>query len=378
MISWRRTKAIARKECFHVLRDVRSLLMAIVLPFFLLLLFGWALTLDVDRIATVIYDNDRTPQSHQLIERLRGSRYFRIVAVAGDYREIERLIDNGTCLMAVVIPPGYGRWLLAGTDSEIQIILDGSDSNTASIALGYATILLQNFDTEIRTASLERQGAVKIPAPLEGQLRVWYNPELRARNYLIPGLIALIMMIIGALLTSLTIAREYESGTMEQLLSTPVRPAELVLGKTVPYFVIGLVDMASSVLVGTLVFGVPLRGNPLVLFGSAVVFMMGTLSMGLFISAATRSQTIAFQLALLTTFLPSFLLSGFVFAVENMPLVIQLVSYVVPARYFIVLLQGVFLKGLGVRLLWIEGLMLIAFSVLMFRAAVGKVKGKLA
>jgi len=378
MISWRRTKAIARKECFHVLRDVRSLLMAIALPFFLLLLFGWALTLDVDRIATVIYDNDRTPESRQLIERLRGSRYFRIVAVASDYREIERLIDNGTCLMAVVIPPGYGRWLLAGTDSELQIILDGSDSNTASIALGYATILLRNFDTEIRTASLERQGSVKIPAPVEGQLRIWYNPELRARNYLVPGLIALVMMIIGALLTSLTIAREYESGTMEQLLSTPVRPVELVLGKTVPYFVIGLVDMASSVLVGTLVFGVPLRGNPLVLFGSAVVFMMGTLSMGLFISAATRSQTIAFQLALLTTFLPSFLLSGFVFAVENMPLVIQLVSYVVPARYFIVLLQGVFLKGLGVRLLWIEGLMLIVFTVLMFRAAVGKVKGKLA
>jgi len=378
MISWRRTKAIARKECYHVLRDVRSLLMAIGLPFFLLLLFGWALTLDVDRIPTVVYDNDRTPESRQLIERLRGSRYFQIVAVAGDPRKIERLIDDGTALMAVVIPPGYGRRLLAGTDSEIQILLDGSDSNTAAIALGYATVLLQNFDAEIRTAFLERQGSIKIPAPVEAQLRVWYNPELRARNYLVPGLIALIMMIIGALLTSLTIAREYESGTMEQLLSTPVRPAELVLGKTVPYFVIGLVDMVSSVLVGTLVFGVPLRGNPLVLFGSAVVFMMGTLSMGLFISAAARSQTIAFQLALLTTFLPSFLLSGFVFAVENMPWVIQLVSYAVPARYFIVVLQGVFLKGLGVRVLWIEGVMLIIFTVVMFRAAVGKVKGKLA
>jgi ABC-2 type transport system permease protein len=378
MISWRRTKAIAHKECLHVLRDVRSLLLALVLPFFLLVLFGYALTLDVDRIATVVYDNDRTPQSRELIERLRGSRYFRIVAVADDYRQIERWLDGGACLMAVVIPQEYGRWLLAGADSEIQILLDGSDSNTAGIALGYATALLTAYDGDIRAAAMARQGTVGKTAPIEGHLRVWYNPELRARNYIVPGLIALIMMIIGALITSLTIAREYEMGTMEQLLSTPVRPVELVLGKIVPYFVIGLVDMATAVLVGTLMFGVPLRGNPLVLFGSSAVFMVGVLSVGLFISAATRSQTIAFQLGILTSFLPAFLLSGFVYSIQNMPLVIQAVTYLVPARYFIVLLKGVFLKGSGIRLLWIEGLMLIAFAALMFRAAVGKVKGKLA
>ncbi|KPL11924.1 hypothetical protein AMJ85_02495, partial [candidate division BRC1 bacterium SM23_51] len=188
----------------------------------------------------------------------------------------------------------------------------------------------------------------------------------------------LIMMIIGAMLTSLTIAREYEAGTMEQLLSTPVRPVELVLGKIVPYFVIGMVGMAIIVAVGTLVFGVPLRGSPLVLFASAVIFMLCVLSVGLFISAATRSQTLAFQMGLLTSFLPAFLLSGFVYAIENMPMVIQAVTYVVPARYFVTLLKGIFLKGSGVRLLWFEGLMLLFFSVLMFRAAVGKVKGKLA
>jgi ABC-2 type transport system permease protein len=323
MISWRRTKAIAHKECLHVLRDVRSLLLALVLPFFLLVLFGYALTLDVDRIATVVYDNDRTPQSRELIERLRGSRYFRIVAVADDYRQIERLLDGGACLMAIVVPQEYGRWLLAGADSEIQILLDGSDSNTAGIALGYATALLTAYDGDIRAAAMARQGTVGKTAPIEGHLRVWYNPELRARNYIVPGLIALIMMIIGALITSLTIAREYEMGTMEQLLSTPVRPVELVLGKIVPYFVIGLVDMATAVLVGTLMFGVPLRGNPLVLFGSSAVFMVGVLSVGLFISAATRSQTIAFQLGILTSFLPAFLLSGFVYSIQNMPLVIQ-------------------------------------------------------
>jgi len=378
MISWRRTKAIAHKEFLHVARDVRSLLLALVLPFFLLALFGYALTLDVDQIATALYDNDRTPQSRDLVERLRGSRYFKIVAVADDYREIERLLDDGTCLMAVVIPRSYGRWLLAGADSEIQILLDGSDSNTAGIALGYATALLTAYDGELRAAAVERQGRTGTPAAIEGRLRVWYNPELRARNYIVPGLIALIMMIIGALITSLTIAREYETGTMEQLLATPVRPLELVLGKIVPYFVIGLVDITSSVLVGTLLFGVPLRGNPLVLFGSSAIFMIGVLSVGLFISAATRSQTIAFQLGILTSFLPAFLLSGFIYSIENMPVVIQAVTYIVPARYFIALLKGVFLKGSGVRLLWVEGLMLILFSVIMFRAAVSKVKGKLA
>jgi len=377
VICWRRVRAIARKECYHVRRDVRSLLMALALPLLLLLLFGWALTLDVDRIATVVCDSDGTPQSRDLIERLRGSRYFRIVAIVSDSGQIERLIDRGACLMALVIPRGYGRNILASDNSEIQIVLDGSDSNTARIALGYATALLQNYDAAIRKVAFDRQGAPEQAALIEARLRVWYNPELRARNYLVPGLIGLIMMIIGALLTSLTIAREYETGTMEQLLSTPVRPAELVLGKMAPYYLIGLVDLAVCVLVGTLIFQVPLRGNPLVLFGSSAVFMFGALSLGMFVSAATRSQTIAFQLGILISFLPSFLLSGFIYAISNMPSVIQVVSHAVPARYFITLLQGVFLKGLGVRLLWFQGTMLIIFSAVMFLLAVSKVRTKL-
>ncbi|MCX8036341.1 MAG: ABC transporter permease, partial [Candidatus Sumerlaeia bacterium] len=272
----------------------------------------------------------------------------------------------------------YGRRILAGADSGVQVLLDGSDSNTAGIALGYAIALLQSYDAGLRESALDRQGMLSVPLPVQGELRVWYNPELRARNYIVPGLIALIMMIIGALLTSLTIAREYESGTMEQLLSTPVRPLELVLGKIAPYFVIGMIDMAVSVAVGTLIFGVPLRGNPLVLFVSAMIFMVGCLAVGLFVSAATRSQAIAFQLGILISFLPAFLLSGFIYAISNMPLVIQLVTYLVPARYFIALLKGIFLKGLGIHMLWVEGLMLVVFATLMFRAAVGKVKGKLA
>jgi ABC-2 type transport system permease protein len=378
MISWRRTRAIARKETYHVVRDVRSLLLALALPLFLLLLFGYALTLDVDRVPVIVHDMDRTPQSRELIERFRGSRFFQIRAVAREYADIESSIDRGECLMALVVPKGYAQDLLAGRDTEVQIILDGSDSNTASIAQGYATALLQAFDMELRNAALRSQGLPSVRAPVEGQLRVWYNPELLARYYLVPGLIALIMMIIGALLTSLTIAREYETGTMEQLLSTPVRPVELVLGKIVPYYVIGIIDMTIAVLAGTLIFNVPLRGSALVLFGSSAVFMLGTLSIGMFISAATKSQTMAFQFGILTSFLPAFMLSGFIYSIENMPLVIQAVTYLVPARYFITMLKGVFLKGVGVQVLWVEGIMLIVFSVVMFRLAVSKVTRKLA
>jgi ABC-2 type transport system permease protein len=348
-----------------------------VLPLFLLLLFGYALTLDVDRIPTVVCDNDQTPQSRELLERLRGSRYFSIVAATSDYGEIEHLVDKGTCLMGVVVRRGYGRSVLAGRDAQVQLLLDGSDSNTASIALGYATALLAVFDSDIRRTAAEFKGAPAKPAPVDGVLHVWYNPELRARNYIVPGLIALIMMIIGALITSLTIAREYETGTMEQLLSTPVRPVELVLGKMVPYFVIGMADVAISVAVGILVLGVPMRGMPLALAGSAALFMLGCLSMGLFISAATRSQTLAFQLGILTSFLPAFLLSGFIYSIENMPVVVQLVTRVVPARYFIALLKGIFLKGIGPQILWVEGAALAVFAVVMFRLAVGNVKGKL-
>lgn len=378
MTSWRRVRAIAAKEFRHVLRDIRTLTMAVTLPLFLLLLFGYALTLDVDRIATVVFDRDRTPQSRALIEHLRGSRFFTIAATADDYDTVARLIDRGDCLMAVVIPRGYARRLLSGGRSDVQVLLDGSDSNTAAIALGYATALLQSFDAEIRRVALARRGVVERGPAVEGRLRVWYNPELRARNYIVPGLIALIMMIIGALLTSLTIAREWETGTLEQLLSTPVRPAELVLGKIAPYYLIGMVDMVIAVAAGTIIFGVPLRGSLVLLAATSAVFLLGCLSTGMFISAATRSQTLAFQLGILTSFLPAFLLSGFVYAIENMPVVIQAVTYLVPARYFVALLKGIFLKGAGMSVLWIEAALLAVFAAAMFRAAVAKVPRRLA
>ena len=267
------------------MRDPRSLALALGLPLMLLLLFGYALTLDVDRIPTLIYDADNSPQSRDLVRLFQGSRYFQILGWVDRYEAIERKIDSDECLLGVVIRRDYSRKLLSGEEAEVQLLLDGSDSNTASIALGYAEAMLQTYALELRSEALNRKGGGRLSPPVEPRLRVWYNSELKSRNYIVPGLIAVILMIIAAQLTSLTIAREWEMGTMEQLLSTPLRPAELVLGKLTAFFALGLIDMVVSVVVGVFIFRVPLRGNAFFLFFTACIFLFGALCWGIMLSA---------------------------------------------------------------------------------------------
>ncbi len=377
-MSVRRTRAVARKEFLHIIRDPRSLVMALAVPLIMLLLFGYALSLDVDRIPTLVYDADHSPESRALIEQFRGSRYFEMLGSVDQYRAIERDIDRDRILLGLVIPRDYARNLLAGKETEVQLLLDGSDSNTASIALGYAQVLLQTYALELRSRALDRRGGASFSSPVEPRLRVWYNSELKSKNYIIPGLIAVILMIIGALLTSLTIAREWEAGTMEQILSTPLRPTELVLGKMVAYFGLGLIDMFVAVGVGVFVFKVPLRGNPLFLLVTGGCFLFGALCWGILLSAIARSQLLAYQMGVLTSFLPAFLLSGFIYAIENMPAAIQLFTYIVPARYFVTIVKGIFLKGIGLGMLWFELLLLIAYAAIVFVAATQKLKQKLA
>jgi ABC-2 type transport system permease protein len=373
----RRTRAVFLKEFRHIQRDARSLILALALPVLMLVVFGFALSLDVDRIPTLIYDGDQTALSRELIERFRGSRFFRIRGFAGDYKTIETEIDHGRILMGIAIPRDYSRKVASGRPARVQVLLDGSDSNTASIAKGYVEAVVRSYSASLAAEALNRRGGRRPPA-IDYRQRVWYNPSLESKNFVVPGLIAVILMIIASLLTSLTIAREWEMGTMEQLLSTPLRPAELVLGKMGAFFVVGIADTAIAVAAGVLVFHVPFRGSLLFLAVTSAIFLTGALFWGIFVSVIAGSQLLAYQIGILTSFLPALLLSGFIYSIGNMPHVVQVFTYVVPARYFITILKGVFLKGVGFQTLYLEVAFLAAYAVLVFLLATWKLRRKLA
>ena len=376
-MNFRRTKAIAKKEGIQILRDPRSLVMAIAIPMLLLILYGYALTLDVDKVETVVLDRDRTQLSADFVDKFGRSRYFRIVAHVPNYEVLDKMIASGKAKMALIVPYDFSEKIVTGEGIPVQVILDGSDSNTATIIRGYVLGLVQLFSLELSQAPQYRQ-PVKRPLPsVDLQARVWFNADLESKNFIIPGLIAVIMMIIAALLTSLTVAREWERGTMEQLISTPVKTMEVIVGKLLPYFFIGLIDVALSVIMGKFLFKVPLRGNPLLIFGASSVFLVGALGLGFLLSVVTRSQLLASQAAMIMTFLPAFLLSGFIFAISNMPKAVQMITYLIPARYFVTILKGIFLKGIGVTIIWAEGIFLVFFGLVIIMLSKLKFKKKL-
>lgn len=377
MINLRRTRAMARKEFLHIFRDSRSLIMALAIPLIMLLLFGYALSLDVDRVPTMVYDVSRSVESRELIASLRGSRFFEVVDVVSSYPSIEEAIDRGTVLMAIVIPANFSRQVLRGEAAEIQVLVDGSDSNTASLAIAYAQGVITGYSARLQARYADAHGAGPLRMPVDMESRVWYNSALKSKNFIVPGLIAVILQVIAALLTSLTIAREWELGNMELLLSTPLRPTELVLGKMTAFFVIGVIDAAMAVLLGRFAFGVPLRGSLGLLALGVFIFLFGSLCWGLLISALARTQLLAYQIGLLTSFLPSFLLSGFIYSIENMPVVVQVFSYLVPSRYFIAMLKGIFLKGIGLEILWPQLLLLSIYAVVVFAVASKRLNQKL-
>lgn len=372
-----RVWAVARKEFTHIIRDPRSLGMAIAIPMLLLVLFGSALTLDVDNVPLAVWDQSESPASRELISRFAGSRYFSIRAQVRSYPQIERAIDVRAVLMALVVPTDFARRIASGRDAPVQVVVDGSDSNTATIAIGYAGTVVRGYSQAIALRQMQRTAGRTVSGGIDFEPRVWFNADMQSKNYIVPGLIAVVMTVIAALLTSLTVAREWETGTMEQLISTPVKGSEIVLGKLLPYFGLGMLDVLLAVVMGEFLFHVPLRGSVALLFAMAAVFLAGALSLGMVISIVTRSQLLASQLAMVLTFLPSFLLSGFVYAIGNMPVPIRLATRLIPARYFVTLLKGIYLKGVGLEVLAVEAGLLTLFGAVVVVLAIAKFKKRL-
>lgn len=358
----RTVQAIARKEAIHLIRDFRSLYLAFAIPLLLILLFGYALSLDVEHIPTAVVDQDRTPASRDLIRRLAASIAFDITHRPESAAEVAQLLDRNRVRVGVVIPPGWSADLAADRPAALQVVIDGSDPNYAGNARAFISAFIARENRERLVAYLNRLGREPIRAPVDGRIRVWFNEDLESRNFIVPGIIAIIIMIVGALLTSLVIAREIENGTLETLRALPVRGVELFLGKALPYFLIALADVLIAILMGQLLFGVVMKSSFWAMILASTVYIFVALSLGLLISIRAKAQLVANQAAVLVTYLPSLLLSDFVFPRENMPLLLQAVSRLVPATYFIDILNGLYLRSLGIAELWPDFAVLAAMA----------------
>ncbi|MBI4618760.1 MAG: ABC transporter permease [Desulfobacterales bacterium] len=356
-------QAITRKEIYHLIRDFRSLYLAFAIPLLLILLFGYALSLDVNNIGTVVVDHEKTDLSRDLIRRLDASPYFNIVAHLADTKAVTEYMDHSRVKLAVIIPPGWTRNIRANREAPLQVILDGSDPNFGGISRGYITAFIETYNKQLLLDFLNREGLEKIKPPLEGLVRVWFNENLESRNFIIPGMIAIIIMIVGAMLTSLVIAREYENGTMETIRSLPIKAGEFLLGKSIPYFLIALTDVLVAIFMGQVLFGVVMKASFWLMIIASSIYLAVALTLGLLISVVTKSQLVANQVAVLITYLPSLLLSNFVFPVVNMPKALKLVTYIVPATYYIDILSGIYLRNLGFIYLWPSYLVLMSMFI---------------
>jgi len=373
----RRLAAVARKESIHVIRDWRSLTLALAIPLIMILLYGYALTLDLRNVPTVVWDQSRSPQSRELLSLYQGSPYFSVTGYLDNYRDLQQALDSGKAMVALIVPGDFADKVQAGKHVDIQVLIDGSDANTSRLASGYADAIGTIYARTVGSERMQIKGRGKLKQPVEMVQRSWYNPDLRSQNVLIPGIIALVMIVVAAMLTSVTIAREWETGTMEQLISTPLRGPELLTGKVIPYFFIGLSDVALAVAMGKWIFNVQVVGNTGLLFAMSALFLTGALFFGLTLSIVMKSQTLASQAAIMAGFLPTLLLSGFVFAIENMPKPLQILTYIVPGRYFISILRGIYLKGIGLEVLWTDALFLAIYALVMITIANRKFRFKL-
>ncbi|MEW6260823.1 MAG: ABC transporter permease [Thermodesulfobacteriota bacterium] len=372
-MSFRRLMAVTRKEWIHIVRDWRSLTLAIAIPILLILLYGYALTLDVKNVPVQVWDRSKTPASRMFLSQLEGSPYFVLVGYCETYVDIRHSLETGNAMVGLVIPADFADRLPTAFPRPIQVLIDGSDANTARLVLNYLELMALEFGRTVVSENT-RMDRSRLLSPVELKPRVWYNEEMKSQNAILPGIIAIVLMVIAAMLTSVTIAREWETGTMEQLISTPIRVPELIFGKTVPYMAIGMLDVAIALGMSIWVFGVPFRGNPALLFLMAAVFLTGALFLGMTLSIVLKSQVLANQLAIAIGFLPTLMLSGFVFAIWNMPRPLQWLTMFLPGRYFITILRGIVLKGVGWEVLGIEAVFLLVYATCFIAVAHRKLK----
>ena len=367
---WERIGVILRKELIQALREPRMRVLLFVPPLLQLIIFGFAVNLDVDHTRIAWMDMDGTPLSRDLRARFEGSGRFDVVAAPASEEQVQHILDHGTAQAVVRVPPRFEREVLRGRPTEVQVLIDGTNSNTASLVSGYAAEIIASFSEDVvsgqqnvRVLTRSPNSAVNLQVPqVDARTRVWFNPDLHSRNYFVPGVIANIIMIVTLMLTALAIVREKEIGTMEQLLVTPIRPLELMLGKTLPFALVGILDVALITGAALVVFRVPLRSSLLLLFACAVLFLMTSLGAGLLLSTISQTQ----QQAMMANFFfttPAFMLSGFAFPIRNMPVPVQYLTYLNPLRYFIEIVRGIFLKGVGVSALWPDMVALAVYGV---------------
>jgi len=357
--------AVARKEVIQILRDSRSLIIVVIMPVTLMFLFGYGVNLDLKGLPVYVYDQDGSQQSQDLLKRFQASEYFRIAGVVNRYSDIAEALDSGKAKVGIVIPWNFSQRLRQGGTVEVQALVDATDDNSANVLMGYTQAVVLGYSSQLQLDWLRQHGQMVEPSGVGVQTRTWYNEDLASSAFIVPGVLALVMSVIGAFLTSLTIAREWERGSMEQLISTPVTAMEIMLGKLTPYFAVGMFDVGLCALIAIAWFNVPFRGSFLTLTLSSALFMIVVLALGFFISVVAKNQLAASQIALIITFLPAFLLSGFLFSIEQMPVALQWITRVFPARYYVSLLKRIFLKGTPTAMLTADLLPLTVFTALL-------------
>jgi ABC-2 type transport system permease protein len=347
----RRIAAVATKELHQILRDRRTLATLLLFPAFILLIYGYALNFDIRDVRLAVEDRDRSTASRALVSAFVNSGYFTLAGYVDGAADVDRLVDTNQARALLVVPARFERDVRTRTPTTVQVVIDGDNANTASTVMGYAQAIVAEFSG---------QGATVVPLTLEP--RIWYNPQLRSTLFLVPGLIAFIAMITAVVSTALSVVREKERGTMEQIRMSPIGPVAFILGKTLPYLALSFVSALLILLTARILFDLPMRGSWLLLYGTLLLFLIGAQAQGLLISTVASSQQVAFQMALLSSMLPTFILSGFIFPISSMPVPVQVVSHVVPARYFLVALRAIVLKGAGLPAFWEQLVYLGLFS----------------